>query len=264
MYPAENPIGKPCLHTVVPGDKPIPGHPTPYSIVGVVKDSRYMNPTGEIPPLAYTPFRKWSGIRRSMTLYIRIATNRNAILSGIRSKIWEIDPTVHQFKIYTLAEQMHAALVNERLIAVLSSVFSIVALLLACIGLYGLLAFTVTRRTKEMGIRMALGAERGMVVWLVLRDALILIATGVAAAVPATFALGRVVFSRFSNLAGNGNPLEIWLGSQAAGPLFSVNAFDPLTMLIAVLVLSTTAAIAAYLPARRASRVDPMLALRTA
>ena len=158
---------------------------------------------------------------------------------------------------------MDAALVNERLIATLSGLFSILALLLACVGLYGLLAFAVVQRTKEVGIRMALGAGRGQVVWLVLRDALILVGMGIAAGVPAAIGIARLASSRFSGLAGDPGPLDAWLGGRAGGPLFGVKLADPSTILAAAVVLSAAAAIAAYLPARRASRVDPMVALRS-
>ena len=148
------------------------------------------------------------------------------------------------FDVHTLAEEMGAALVEQRLVALLSTIFGGLALLLACVGLYGLLAFALVQRTSEMGIRMALGAQRGDVVWMVLREAWLLVAIGVAVGVPMALAVGRIASNRIQGL------------------LFRMDATDPATMLGAVLALVVVATIAAYLPARRASRIDPMVALR--
>jgi ABC-type antimicrobial peptide transport system permease subunit len=144
----------------------------------------------------------------------------------------------------TLATQVDAVLGRERLVATLSTLFSLLALLLAVIGLYGLMAFSVVTRTGEMGIRMALGAARPRVVRLVMREALLLVAFGVALGVPAAFVAGRMAASKVSGL------------------LFGLTSTDPLTMTGAVAVLTLAAAAASYLPAARASRVDPMVALR--
>jgi ABC-type antimicrobial peptide transport system permease subunit len=148
------------------------------------------------------------------------------------------------FDVHTLEEEMGAALVQQRLIALLSSLFGGLALLLACVGLYGLLAFALVQRTSELGIRMALGARRGDVVWMVVREAWLLVAIGIAVGVPAALAVGRLA------------------ASQISGLLFGLEATDPLTIVAAALALATVATFAAYLPARRASRVDPMIALR--
>jgi ABC-type antimicrobial peptide transport system permease subunit len=148
------------------------------------------------------------------------------------------------FDVHTLAEEMSAALVQQRLIAMLWSVFGALALALACVGLYGLLAFTVVQRRAEMGLRMALGAGRGDVVRLVTGEAMRLVAIGLALGVPLAVAAGR--------LASN----------QISGLLFGLDATDSLTVVLAAGVLASVAAVAAYLPARRASRVDPMMVLR--
>jgi ABC-type antimicrobial peptide transport system permease subunit len=128
---------------------------------------------------------------------------------------------------------------------VLSTLFSVLALLLATVGLYGLMAFSVVRRTSEMGIRMALGAARASVVRLVMGEAMLLVIGGLAVGVPAAFVAGRLA------------------GSRISGLLFGLRATDPMTMVLAVAVLVVAAAAAAYVPAARASRVDPMVALRS-
>jgi ABC-type antimicrobial peptide transport system permease subunit len=129
---------------------------------------------------------------------------------------------------------------EERLVATLSSVFGLLAMLLACLGLYGILSYMVAQRAKEIGIRMALGAARRDVLWLVLRDALRLVLLGAALGIPAALASARLVTSQ----------------------LFDVTAADPVAIGLATLVLLAVAAVAGYLPARRATRVDPLVALR--
>jgi ABC-type antimicrobial peptide transport system permease subunit len=147
--------------------------------------------------------------------------------------------------VHTLEQEVGAVLIQERLIAMLSTVFSMLALLLACLGLYGLLAFTVVQRTADLGIRMALGARRADVLWMVMRDGLVLVAAGAAIGVPVALAIGRVA------------------SHQISGLLFQVSTSDPLTIAAATVLLALVALIAGYVPARRASRVDPMIALRT-
>ncbi len=136
------------------------------------------------------------------------------------------------------------ALVQERLIATLSTLFGVLALILAAVGLYGLFAFAVVQRTGEIGLRMALGASRRDVVWMVMREAAVLVGADVAIGVPAAFAAARVS-------AG-------WIG----GLLFGLRPTDPLSLGAAVLILGGVAASAVYLPARRASSVSPLVALR--
>jgi ABC-type antimicrobial peptide transport system permease subunit len=163
----------------------------------------------------------------------------------VRQAVQDIDRNLPLFDIHTLTEEMGAVLIRDRLIATLSAVFSGLALTLACVGLYGLLAFSVVQRRAEMGIRMALGANRADVIWTVMREALLLVAAGVIVGVPAALVLGRVASSRISGL------------------LFGLESTDPITIAAATVVLALIAAGAGYVPARRASRVDPMVALRT-
>ena len=179
-----------------------------------------------------------------MVLHARVGENAGEVLQRIRESVAAVDPSMPMFDVHTLEEEMGAALVQQRLVALLSSFFGGLALLLACVGLYGLLAFALVQRTSELGIRMALGAQRRNVVWMVVREAWLLVAIGIAVGVPAAIAVAR--------LASN----------QISGLLFRLEATDPLTIVAATLALATVATFAAYLPARRASRVDPMVALR--
>jgi predicted permease len=213
-------------------------------IIGVVRDSRYTNLRGETPAIVYQTFLQTATGRGQMALYVRVAGAAGSVLPQIRQAVQNIDRDLPLFEVRTLAEEMDAVLIQERLIATLSTVFSLLALLLACVGLYGLLAFSVVQRTAEMGIRMALGANRVDVVWTVMREALLLVVIGVAIGVPAALAVGRVA------------------SNQISGLLFGLQATDPLTIAAAMILLALVSASAGYVPARRASRVDPMVALR--
>jgi len=249
MFPGENPIGKTCITTRRPSarDTAGPRYPTPpepYQIVGVVKDSRYGHPRGEVQPVIYMTFLQTGTGRGQMVLHVRVAGDPNLVLPRIREEVLRVDPTLPAFEVHTLAQEMDAALIQERLIALLFSLFGGLSLLLASVGLYGLLAFGVAQRTGELGIRMALGAGRGEVVWMILREALLLVLAGVVLGVPVALGVARVA------------------GSRISGLLFGLNATDPLTIVTAALSLILVAMFAAYLPARRASRVDPMAALR--
>ena len=213
-------------------------------IVGVVRDSRYTNLRGETPPIVYQTFLQTRTGRGQMALYVRIATDPAVVLPHVRAAVQEIDRDLPLFEVRTLAAEMDAVLIQERLIATLSTVFSTLALVLASVGLYGLLAFSVVERTGEMGIRMALGATRPDVVWTVMREGLLLVAAGVAIGVPAALAVARIA------------------SNQISGLLFGLRATDPVTIGAAAALLALVAAAAAYIPARRASMVDPIVALR--
>jgi predicted permease len=213
-------------------------------IVGVVRDSRYTSLREETPPTVYQTFLHTRTGRGQMALYVRVAAAPGVVISQVRQAVQDIDRDLPLFEIHTLAEEMGTVLIRDRLIATLSTVFSLLALLLACVGLYGLLSFSVVQRRAEMGIRMALGANRADVVWSVMREALLLVAAGVVIGIPIALALGRLASNRMSGL------------------LFGLQATDPLTIAAATIVLALIAAGASYAPARRASRVDPMVALR--
>jgi ABC-type antimicrobial peptide transport system permease subunit len=180
-----------------------------------------------------------------MVLHARVRGNVSNVIPRIRQEVWKLDPTLPLFDVHTLEEEMNAALVQQRLISILSTLFGGLALILACVGLYGLLAFAVVQRIGEMGVRIALGASRTSVVWLVMREALVLVIVGIGVGIPAALGVARLA------------------ASQIAGLLYRLKPTDPYTIAAASLVLIVVAAFAAYLPARRASRVDPLIALRS-
>ena len=207
-------------------------------VVGVVRDTRYNDLRGAAPP---TVFR--SAVQsplRSATFAVRTAGPPNTLTPAVRESIREIDPRLPIMNVTTqtaaIAERMSA----ERLYAVAYASFGGLATLLAAIGLFGLASYTVTRRTGEIGIRMALGAPSTGIAWMVLRESLVLVATGVAAGVGAVLLAGRLVASLIHGLAPT----------------------DPVTIVQAATLLAVIAAAAAWLPARRAARVDPLTALQ--
>jgi ABC-type antimicrobial peptide transport system permease subunit len=157
-----------------------------------------------------------------------------------REKVRELDPNLPIYRLRTTETQISNSLVTERMIASLSTVFGFLATILAVIGLYGVMSYTVAQRTREIGIRMALGAEQGNVVWMVMRDVLRLIGFGIVMGIPAALALTRVVESQ----------------------LFGLTGHDPRTLAMATVALTAVACAAGYIPALRASRLDPIKALR--
>lgn len=206
-------------------------------IVGVVKNAISQNLRNSPPPAVYVPiFQRQTEFP---TFVVRVSGSLNQVASILRSELQPKLPGA-AVQIHTLTAQVEAALVQERLMATLAGTFGVLALILAAIGLYGLLAYTVARRTNELGIRMALGANRGEVMWLVIRDAVRLLAVGVIAGLPVAWAAARLIRSM----------------------LFGLTAADPATVFAAAAILTAAGVLAGYLPARRAARVDPMAALR--
>jgi ABC-type antimicrobial peptide transport system permease subunit len=176
----------------------------------------------------------------NMTLEIRTTTDPTAVASSIRQAFREINRDIPVWEIKTMRAQIDQGLVQERLVATLSSFFGILALLLSAIGLYGTLSYAVTRRTSEIGIRMALGARKGDVLWLVLREATVLVLCGAVSGLIAATAMNRLISSM----------------------LFGLTPSDPIALFLATSALLAVALLAAWLPARRASKVDPLVALR--
>jgi putative ABC transport system permease protein len=213
-------------------------------IIGVVRDSRYASLKDRTPPLMYQPFLQTQTGRGQMTLHVRASSSSGEVLSRVRAEVQAVDPAMPLFAIDTLAVQLEGALSRERLVATLSVVFAALALVLASVGLYGVMAFAVIQRTNELGLRMALGAARSAVVRLVMRDALMLVGTGVTIGLPLAWIAARLA------------------GSRIEGLIYGVKPADPAAIAGATLLLVSLTAIAAYLPAARAARIDPMIALR--
>ena len=216
-----------------------PGTKTPIEIVGVVKDAKYMGVRDEIRRTVYFSFME-DDFAGGAVMYVRTSSQPDAAFAAIRNVLRQLDANVPMTRPRTMDAQLDESLLNERLTATLSTAFGALATLLAVIGLYGVMAFTVSRRTREIGVRMALGAAPADVVWLVMREVLLLVGIGVAIGLACAAAVNRVV------------------GSQ----LYGVTPTDPLSIAGAALVLASVALLAGYLPARRATRVNPVLALR--
>jgi len=212
----------------------------PYQIVGVVKDSRHNSLREEVPRLIYLPVFQAIDDLNSLTLAVRTVGDPSDLAPTVSKEARTAGPDILITDVATMASQVDQSLMEERLVSTLASFFGMLALLLASIGLYGTMSYSVARRTNEIGIRMALGSSGTGVVRLVLRDAVLMIVAGMAIGVPAALAGGRYVRSQ----------------------LFGLRPADPLTLALACLALAAVALLAGYLPARRASRVDPMTALR--
>jgi macrolide transport system ATP-binding/permease protein len=213
-------------------------------IVGVVKDAHYDRVRGDAPPTAYFPYRQNTKNLGRMTYAIRTGPAPLSVAQSVRRAVSEVDPAIPVDRLRTMEEQIGLTLGSEHILAELVSAFGLAAAFLAAIGLYGVMAYTVARRTSEFGIRMALGADGRSVAWLVVRESVGMIAAGLAGGLPAALALGRLARSFLSST------------------LYGVSPNDPWSFAAAALLLAAAGAAAAYFPARRASRVDPMTALR--
>ena len=208
-------------------------------IVGIVEDAKYVNVRGESPNMIYrlspsTPDDVLSNLE------VRTTVPPAQLIATVRKVLSESEPGLPVFDIVPLEERLTRGLSSDRLVANLTSIFGGVALLLACLGLYGTISYGVTRRVTELGVRMALGAGRTDVLWLVMREATLLVLAGAAIGVPLAYAAGRGVGSL----------------------LYGVRPLDLVAYLVAAGLLVLVGGIAAFLPAHRASRIDPMVALR--
>ncbi len=208
-------------------------------IVGVVKDSKHASVRDRVGPFVYLPYSqlKTAG---NITFYLKTRQELGGAVNSLRREVQRVDGNLPVFDVKTLEMQIDESLFNDRFLTFLSMCFGLLAALLASLGLYGVMAYTVTRRTREIGIRMALGATRGIVSWLILREVVVLALVGLVVGLPAAYALGR------------------WAESL----LFGVNAGDPLVFVGAGLLLTAATLLGGYLPARKAAGIDPLLALR--
>ncbi len=233
FFPGLDPIGKTFRQER-------PGHADLVTeVIGVAKDAKYINLRADIPPTAFTPFAQQDAHSPYSTYEIRFAGSLEALTPRVKQVIGGIDKNAAvDFKL--LSTVIDDSLIQERLIATLSGAFGLLALALAAIGLYGLMSYMVVRRRGEIGIRMALGAQAGSVVRLVLREVMILVVAGSIAGALAARGLTR----------------------YAGSMLYGVRSDDGLTVLLSACLLAIAGALAAYVPARKASRVDPLVALR--
>jgi hypothetical protein len=206
-------------------------------IVGVVTDFSYRG-LREGDDQAFYPF--FEDTISAATFYARTRTRSDAAFGVVRAALRQHDPQLPLIDLRTIEDQLDRSLVNERLMATLAGAFAVLAVALAVAGLYGVTAFVVSRRTREIGIRLALGSSRRRALWVVLRDTAVMLAAGLAVALPAVWALGRLVESQ----------------------LFGLRALDPGTIAAAIGVIALTALAASAVPARRAASVSPTEALR--
>jgi len=232
-FGGRNPIGR---HVGFGGD---PGTPTPLEIVGVVGTAHYVSLRDEAEPQLFFPLLQ-ANDPRTFVVYVRTTRPPDTVYAPIRQAVRTVDANLPVSEMRTMSEQIGRSLSTERLVAALSAVLGVLATLLAVVGLYGVMAYTVTRRTREMGIRMALGARAAVVTWLFVREAGILIAIGFAFGLPAAWAFGRFIQSQ----------------------LYGVEPGDPLTIAAALFGLGTVAVAGAVAPALRAARISPLTALR--
>jgi predicted permease len=205
-------------------------------IIGVVADSLYEGPREGVHRQVFIP--NWG--RNSATFYVRTLTGSSSAYSLIRNEVKQLDSAMPVYEMKTVERQLDETLLTDRLIALLSAGFGLLATVLASIGLYGVMAFVVARRKKELGIRLALGAQPGLVIWMVMREVLLLLSIGLAVGIPAAMALGSLVSAQLYGI----KPRDPWLAGST---------------LVLLIVVS---AIAGLIPAYRASRIDPILALR--
>jgi ABC-type antimicrobial peptide transport system permease subunit len=212
-------------------------------IVGVASNARYESLREAAPVTLYHPYQQADGIP-FMYFELRTSMNPVALVPSVRAAVASIDRNVPLFGITTELQQSDELLLHERLFAKLTGFFGLLALLLACVGLYGILSYAVARRTPEIGIRMALGAQQGDVLRMVLGEMGLLVAIGVAIGIPASFAATHLASSLISDL------------------LYGLKGTDVPTIAVAALLLMVVAICAGFSPARRASRVDPLIALR--
>jgi predicted permease len=230
FFGAENPIGRPVFF--------IDSLNRPHTVIGVVRDGRDRGIRTAPAPVAYTSYEH--DPLGNVTFAVRSGLDPAALLRQVGAVLRDADPLVPVFSPRTMEMLVDESLQRERMMAALSSAFGVVAILVAAVGLYGLLAWAVATRTREIGIRMALGARTRRIVWLAMRDAAIVTGAGILLGVPIYLGFARAIRSQ----------------------VFGVTPGDPPALLAASVALVAVAALAAFVPAWRAGRVDPMVALR--
>jgi predicted permease len=216
-----------------------PEHSADIEVVGIVRDAKYNSVSDAAPPTMYVPYQQ-TVPGNGATIQVRTAGPPLAAVGAIREAIRQVDANMPVIDVTTQEEQIERRFAQTRVFAQAYALFGALALLIASIGLFGVVSYAVTSRTSEIGIRMALGAQPLEVLAMVMRESLAIVGIGIAAGLAAALAAGRLV----------------------ASMLYGVEARDVRSILLAALAMTIVAAIAAYIPARRAARVDPMVALR--
>lgn len=233
FFPDRDPVG--LKFAFGSGDKVRPD----MQIVGVVKDSKHASVREQAKPFVYIPYSQFAQLG-DITFYVKTKQAVGAMTAALRSEVQGLDANIPIFSLKTLEQQIDESLFADNFLTMLSISFAGLAALLASIGLYGVMAYTVTRRTREIGIRMALGATRGTVSWLILREVVALASIGLVIGLPLAY-----VFGRF-----------------AESLLFSIKASDPFVFGAAAVLLTSATLLGGYLPARKAASIDPLKALR--
>lgn len=228
FFPGQNPIGRTLNERT-----------DAYQIVGVAADAHFNLIRGTAPPTVYAAFPQGKDIWR-VTYEIKTAAGTDTVMRGVREAVGSIDRDVPVFNVRTQTEQIDATMSQERLFATLTTSFGVLALVLAAVGIYGVIAYSVTRRTNEIGIRMAVGAQRPQVLRMILRECVLLAAVGISIGLLATATVTKFI----------------------SAMLYGAKQMDPLALSAAVGVLVCVAFVSAWAPARKASRLDPMHALR--
>jgi len=237
-------LGETMARTLFPEGTPVgrhygrgPNNTSDIEVIGVVKDVKYNSLDEDTQPGDYLPYSQ--NQRYLDDIEVRYSGNPAAVVSGIRRAMHEVDQNLPISEIVTLDEHVAKSVTHQRLVAELSSFFGFAASFLCCVGFYGLMSYLVSRRNNEFGVRMALGARSSNVLWMVMKETLVLAVLGLAIGIPGSLACDRIVASML-------------FGVHNAGAIVSVS----------VSLLLFVAAFAGYLPARRAAKVDPMVALR--
>src|SRR6185436_828653 len=222
-----------------------PKKPDDLEIIGIAKDAKYTSQRDDTPPTVYSSYKQERPLTNG-TFEVRTTSDPSATIASVRSVVREIEPNLPVMNVKSQVEQADETLRMERLFAKLLTLFALLAQQLAAIGLFGVLAYTVSQRTHEIGIRMALGADRGNVLRMIVKQGMILVLIGVVLGV-----VGAYILTKY---------LESWISLSKM--LFGVKVTDPLTYGVIAVLLTFVALIACYIPARRATKVDPLVALR--
>jgi putative ABC transport system permease protein len=248
FFPGADPIGQ-LIQLNYSDTAGVPtSEPSPRRVIGIVGNIRHQGPRNDPPPVMYVSWRQhvweYPGGQANLHLVknwmIRTASNPTGLVAAAKAAVAEVDPNQAVFNVMTMEQRLSEWLTSQRFNARLYGTFATLALILALLGIYGVMSYFVSQRTREFGIRMALGADRKDVFRLVIRQAFYLSSIGVAVGVAASFGLTRLIKSQ----------------------LFGVTPTDPTTAVVVCLILGLVALLACYLPARRATKVDPMVALR--